>query len=137
MSGREGVAVATSIDVFSAFPSAVVSGRYSIGLYQRGTLEGNQFVKESDLDVIVDEGDSGAIGSAPSAESIVADILLYVKPSQLPTLNTRALVAGYMVHDSEDDDYFAIINANVAKNQDTGAIEHIELLLRQTETING
>ena len=137
LSGREGVAVATSIDVFSAFPGAVVSGRYSIGSYQRGTLEGNQFVKESDLDVVVDEGDSGAIGSAPSAESIVADILLYVKPSQLPTLNTRALVAGYMVYDSEDDDYFAIINANVAKNQDTGAIEHIELLLRQTETING
>lgn len=126
-----------SIDVFKAFPNAVVSGVYSIGEYQRGSLEGNQFVKSADIDVIVDEGDSGRIGIAPEAEALEADLLLYAKPSQLPTTNPRALTAGFMVYDSAQDDYFAIIDASVGKNQETGVVEHIELLLRQTEVING
>lgn len=124
-----------SMDVFSAFPSAVVFGRYELGSCQRGTLEGNQFTLESELDVIVDEGDSGVIGNAPNAEAIDADLLLYAKPYQLPTTNPRALVAGYMVHDALYDDYFAIIDASLAKNQDTGEIEHVELLLRQAEVV--
>ena len=45
--------MAATIDVFSAFPSAVVSGVYSIGSYQRGTVEGNQFTKIANLDAIV------------------------------------------------------------------------------------
>lgn len=121
------------MDVFSAFPGAVVSGRFSIGSYQRGTLEGNQFSLISSLDVIIDEGDIGEIGRAPNAETLEANILLYVKPEQLPTTNPRALTAGYIIYDQEYDDYFAIINASVAKNQNVGQIEHIELLLRQTE----
>lgn len=136
MSALEDIAVATIMDVFSAFAGAVVSDVYSIGSYQRGSLEGNQFIKESDLDVIVDEGDSGLIGRAPNAETLDADLLLYAKPSQLPTLNPRALTAGYMIHDSYQDDYFAIIDASIGKNQHTGQIEHVELLLRQTEAIN-
>lgn len=127
--------MATSMDVFSAFAGAVVSGRYVLGQCQRGTLEGNQFSTVSNLDVIVDEGDIGMIGRAPNAEVLEADLLLYVKPSQLPTTNPRALTAGYMIYDQEYDDYFAIINASLGKNQNNGQIEHIELLLRQTEAV--
>lgn len=130
-------AMDTSMDVFSAFPSAVVSGQYFIGRFQRGSVEGNQFINYGPLDVIIDEGDSGRIGDAPNAEALEADLLLYVKPNQLPTTNTRALTAGYMIYDSEYDDYFAIIDASIGKNQELGEIEHIELLLRQTEVING
>jgi hypothetical protein len=121
------------MDVFNAFAGAVVSGVYSIGSYQRGSLEGNQFTKISDIDVIIDESDIGMIGRAPNAEVLDADLLLYVKPSQLPTLNPRALTAGYMIYDSKADDYFAIIHAMIGKNQHSGQIEHVELLLRQTE----
>lgn len=136
MSSHEGAGVTIIMDVFNAFPGAVVSGVYSIGSYQRGTVEGDQFVKESDLDVIVDEGDVSDIGSAPNAEALRADLLLYVKPEQLPTTNPRALAAGYMIYDAKYDDYFAIITANIGKNQEIGKIEHIELLLRQIDTIN-
>lgn len=121
------------MDVFKAFPGAVVSGVYSIGEYQRGTLEGNRFVKDADLDVIIDEGDTGDIGMVPNAEVLDADLLLYVKPEQLPTTNPRRLTAGYMIHDSCEGDYFAIVNASIGKNQHTGKIEHVELLLRQIE----
>lgn len=123
------------MDVFSAFPGAVVSGRFTIGSYQRGTVEGNQFLNEGTLDVIIDEGDASDIGSAPNAEALTADLLLYAKPVQLPTTNPRALASGYLICDAENDDYFAIINASIGKNQQTGNIEHIELLLRQTEVI--
>lgn len=125
------------MDVFSAFPGAVVSGRYSIGKFQRGTVEGSQFINYGELDVIVDEGDSSQIGSAPNAETLIADILLYTKPNQLPTVNTRALTANYMVYDADNNDYFAIISAGIGKNQEHGEIEHIELLLRQTGVVNG
>ena len=124
------------MDVFKAFPGAVVSGVYSIGSYQRGTLEGNQYTKKADLDVIVDEADMGDIGMAPNAETIDADLLMYVKPEQLPETNPRALTAGYMIYDSKNDDYFTVIDAGVGKNQQTGKIEHIELLLRQIDAIN-
>lgn len=85
--------------------------------------------------MIIDESDIGLIGRAPNAETLDSDLLLYVKPEQLPTLNPRALTAGYMIHDAVADDYFAIIHAMVGKNQHTGRIEHIELLLKQTEVV--
>lgn len=125
------------MDVFSAFPGAVVSGQYCIGRFQRGSVEGNQFTNYGELDVIIDEGDSSQIGSAPNAETLIADLLLYVKPNQLPTLNPRALTTSYMIYDTENDDYFAIISAGIGKNQDAGELEHVELLLRQTEVVNG
>lgn len=122
-----------AMDVFSAFAGAVVSGKYSIGTCQRGSLVGSVFVKESDLDVIVDEGDLTDISLAPNATPLNADLLMYCKPDQLPTTNPRELVASYMIYDSETGDYFAIVNAGVGKNQQTGVVEHIELMLQQTE----
>lgn len=123
------------MDVFEAFPAAVVSGVWQIAAYQHGGIVGSVWDAENatDLDVIVDEGDNSDINSAPNAEPLDADLLLYVKPSQLPTTNPRALAAGYLLYDSENDDYFAVIDASLGKNQETGELEHIELLLRQTE----
>lgn len=123
------------MDVFSAFPSSVVSGQYCIGKFQRGTVEGSRFTNYGELDVIIDEGDSSDIGKAPNSESLIADLLLYVKPSQLPTLNARALTTSYMILDMATNDYFAIISAGIGKNQQEGELEHIELLLRQTEVV--
>lgn len=122
------------MDVFSAFAGAVVSGRYSIGSCQRGSLVGSVYSKYADIDVIVDEGDLTNIGLAPNATVLDSDILLYVKPEQLPTVNPRKLVSDYMVYDSEYNDFFAIVNAGVGRNQETGEIEHIELMLQQTDS---
>lgn len=123
------------MDVFSAFPGAVVSDRYYIAVCQRGTLEGNKVLLVSSLNVIVDEGDAGDIGNAPNSETLIADLLMYTKPSELPTLNPRELVAGYLVYDELYKDYFRIIDASIGKNQETGAIEHVELRLRQTDAL--
>lgn len=133
-----GPAVTSAIimDVFSAFPGAVVSDRFVLGRCQRGSLEGNQFVKVADVDAIIDEGDMGEIGGAPNAEALIADIILYVKPEQLPTGNPRELTAGYMVYDVLYGGYFAITDAGIGKNQDNGMIEHIELKLRQTDVLS-
>ena len=119
--------------VFSAFPSAIISGRYSIGQWQRGTLVGNVFNKYGDLDAIVDEGQSSSIQNAPNADILTADMLMYVRPEQLPTVNVRELASSCMIYDSESADYFEIIDASIGKNQESGVIEHIQLLLRQTE----
>lgn len=123
------------MDVFEAFPNAIIRYRYYLGTYQRGTIEGDKFDIKSDLSVIVDEGDAGRIGGAPNAQSLEADLLMYVKPIELPTLNARELTAGYMIYDDKYGDVFAIINADIAKNQETGEIEHVELFLRQTEAV--
>ena len=122
--------------VFNAFPNAIVAGRYSIGRWQRGTLVGSIYDKFGDLDVIIDEGQSSSITNAPSAEALTADMLLYVRPEQLPTTNVRELAASCMIYDSETGDYFEIIDASIGKNQDNGNIEHIQLLVRQTEAEN-
>ena len=110
---------------------------WQISASQRGGLIGTVFDAENavGLDVIVDEGNATTIDSAPNAEPLDADLLIYVQPAQLPTTNTRALVAGYLLYDSESDDYFAIVDASVGKNQETGEIEHIELLVKQTEVV--
>lgn len=123
------------MDVFDAFPAAIVSGVWQIAACQRGGIVGAVWDAENaaELDVIIDEGNASAINGAPNTEPLDADLLVYVKPAQLPTTNTRALAAGYLLYDSENGDYFAIIDASVGKNQETGDIEHIELLLRQTE----
>lgn len=133
MNAREGAAV----DVFSAFPGAIVSGVWQIAGYQAGTLIGAEFnaTEAINLDVIVDEGDDTNINSGSNAQPIDADLLLYAKPEQLPTTNPRALVAGYLIHDSENDDYFAIVDASLGKNQDTGELEHVELLIKQTDVV--
>lgn len=120
--------------VFNAFPNAVISGVWSIGTHQRGTVLGNTYTKYGDIDVIISEGQDASYGSAPNAEVITTDLLLYVKPSQLPTTNLRELAASAIVTDGSA--YFEIVNASAGKNQETGELEHIELAVRQTEIVD-
>jgi hypothetical protein len=96
---------------------------------------GNQYAKVADIDVVIDEGSSSSINTAP--ETLDSDLLVYVMPEQMPTLRTNKLVSDYMLYDSSEDDYYMIVDAGVGKNQHTGAIEHLELKLVQTEIADG
>lgn len=120
--------------IFDAFPNAIISGVWEIGKCQHGTVVGNQFIKSGDLDVVVDEGANSNISSTP--ETLKSDLLVYVIPCQLPTLQTNKLVSAYMLHNKQEDAYYEIIDAGIGKNQHTGQIEHIELKLVQTEVVN-
>lgn len=117
--------------IFNAFPNAIISGVWQIGTCQHGTLIGNVFVKVADVDVIIDEGNSSSVDA--DIETLKSDMLLYCKPSQLPTLDTNAIVAGYMLYNSGTESYYMIIDAGIGKNQHTGNIEHVELKVVQTE----
>lgn len=123
------------ISIFDAFPGAIISGVWQIGICQHGTILGNQFEKVADLDVIVDDGSSSDINTTP--EALTSDLLVYVCPGQMPTTRTNTLVSDYMLYDSEEDKYYMIVDAGVGKNQHTGNIEHIELELVQTEVVDG
>lgn len=130
------VAIATmDISIFDAFPHAIISGVWSIGTCQRGTIVGNQFTKVSDIDVIIDEGSNSGVNTTP--ESLTSDLLVYVMPQQLPTIRTNKLVSDYMLYDSSEDDYYIIVDAGIGKNQETGYVEHVELKLVQTEIADG
>lgn len=117
--------------IFNAFPKAIISGVWQIGTCQHGTLIGNVFKKTADIDVIIDEGNNSSVDT--DIETIKSDMLIYCKPEQMPTTNTNTLVAGYMLYDSSEDNYYMIIDAGIGKNQHTGVIEHIELKVVQTE----
>lgn len=119
------------ISIFDALPNAVVSGVWELGTCQHGTVVGNQFTKVADLDVVIDEGMSANVDSTP--EALASDLLVYVRPEQLPTTRANKLVSYYMLHDNVDDDYYEIVDAGVGKNQETGVIEHVELKVIQTE----
>lgn len=121
--------------IFNAFPNAIVSGVWSIGKCQHGTLIGNQYTKVNDIDVVIDEGASSSVNVTP--ETLASDLLIYAMPEQMPTLQTNKLVSAYMLYNSEEDSYYMIVDAGIGKNQHTGAIEHIELRVVQTEIANG
>lgn len=121
--------------IFEAFPEAIISGVWQIGTCQHGTIIGNEFTKVADIDVIIDEGNNASVNNTP--EAIVSDMLVYVCPDQMPTANTNRLVSNYMLYNSEDDEYYLIVDAGIGKNQHGGKIEHIELGLEQTEVVNG
>ena len=127
--------ITMDLSIFEAFPNAIISGVWEISSFQHGTVIGNQFTRLNDLDVVVDEGQSSVVNTTP--EALNSDILIYAYPCQLPTLDTNALVSGYMLHNKETDSYYEIIDAGIGKNQHTGYIEHIELKLLQTEVTNG
>lgn len=119
------------LSVFEAFPNAIISGVWEIGTCKRGSVVGNVFAKTADIDVIIDEGNSSTVNKIP--ETIKSDLLVYVKPLNIPT---NKLVAGYMLHDRENDYFYEIVDAGVGKNQHTGVIEHVELKLVQTEVVD-
>lgn len=126
--------------IFDAFPNAIISGVWQIGTCKHGTVVGNQFNSLNNVDVIIDEGYNSNINTTP--ETISSDMLVYVKPCQMPKevnelMMTNqvvlALVANYMLYNSANDTYYMIVDAGVGKNQHTGNIEHLELKLRETE----
>jgi len=119
------------LSIFDAFPNAIISGVWQLGTCQHGTIVGNEFSAISDIDVVVDEGNSSDINNTP--EALNSDILIYAHPEQLPTLNTARLVSNYMLYNTEEDAYYMIVDAGIGKNQHTGKIEHVELRLVQTE----
>lgn len=126
--------------IFDAFPNAIISGVWQIGTCKHGTVVGNQFNSLNNVDVIIDEGYNSNINTTP--ETIGSDMLVYVKPCQMPKevnelmmINqvVLALVANYMLYNSANDTYYMIVDAGVGKNQHTWNIEHLELKLRETE----
>lgn len=123
------------MNVFSIFPEAIVSGIWELGQVKRGTRRGKEFSNAVTLDVIVDEGTYSVTDRSPSAEYEDSDTLLYARASDLPTLNTAKLGAGYMWHNLQTDTYYNIREASIGKNQSDGYVEHVEFLLRPTEAL--
>ena len=121
--------------VFDAFPNAIEQG-WQIAQVTYSSITGNTVTNGADIDVIIDEGSSSDANQAPNAAGLYADTLVYTKPSQMPTTDTSALVAGCVLIDPNERTW-EIIDAGQGKNQDNGQIEHIELKIRQIGANNG
>lgn len=121
-----------STTVFDAFPNAIERG-WKIGKMAYSTITGNELDADSlqNIDVIIDEGNSSEPNASPSYANIYSDTLIYARPSQMPTIDTEALVADYVVKNTTTGKTYAIIDAGIGKNQETGKIEHIELKIRE------
>lgn len=120
--------------IFEAFPNAIISGVWQIGVCQHGTVVGNQFDKISDLDVIIDEESNSLVNTTP--EALNNTTLFYVRACELPTTSTDRLVSDYMIYNTEENAYYEIVDAGIGKNQHTGNIEHVELKVVRTEVVN-
>lgn len=121
--------------VFDAFPNAIEQG-WQIAQVTYSSITGNTVTNGTDIDVIIDEGSSSDANQAPNAAGLFADTLVYTKPDQMPTTDTSALVAGYVLIDPNERTW-EIIDAGQGKNQENGQIEHIELKIRQIGADNG
>ena len=121
--------------VFDAFPNAIEQG-WQIAQVTYSSITGNAVTTGEDIDVIIDEGSSSDANQAPNAAGLYADTLIYAKPDQMPTTDTSALVAGYVLIDPNERTW-EIIDAGQGKNQENGQIEHIELKIRQIGADNG
>lgn len=119
--------------VFQALPNAIERNIWQIGVMAYSTITGNALDEETFafIDVIEDEINSSDPNASPDAANANSDTLLYVRPEQMPTLDTAELVASYVVKNTTTDKTYAIISAGIGKNQETGTIEHIELHIRQ------
>ena len=121
--------------VFDAFPNAIEQG-WQIAQVTYSSITGNTVTNGTDIGVIIDEGSSSDANQAPNAAGLFADTLVYTKPDQMPTTDTSALVAGYVLIDPNERTW-EIIDAGQGKNQDNGQIEHIELKIRQIGANDG
>lgn len=121
--------------VFDAFPNAIEQG-WQIAQVTYSSITGNTVTNGTAINVIIDEGSSSDANQAPNAAGLYADTLIYTKPDQMPTTDTSALVAGYVLIDPNERTW-EIIDAGQGKNQENGQIEHIELKIRQIGANNG
>lgn len=120
------------MDVFSAFPHAI-SQDWELGEVRRGTEVGSAYLPIGIIDVIVDAGDSVSLHQSPNADGISSDTMLFVRSEQMPTTFPGVLMASYIWLNIAEDQFYEIIDVGVARNQENGQIEHLELKLRQTE----
>ncbi len=121
------------MDVFSAFPNGVVSGRFELGVFTSGGIRGKQFSGAIPCDVIIDEGAYATVDRSPDVEYQESETLIYARPEQMPTLHVAKLTNGYLWHDKETGLYYEIRQASLGKNQETGEVEHVEFLIRPTQ----
>lgn len=121
------------LTVFQAFPNGIEHEIWQIGQMAYSTITGNALDTDSltYIDVIEDEANDSEPNNSPSYANAYSDTLLYVRPEQMPTIDTAELIASYAVKNTQTDKLYAIIDAGIGKNQDNGVIEHIELRLRQ------
>lgn len=122
------------VTVFSAFSNAIITGVWQIGKVQRGTEVGTTVSQKTNLDVIVDDANSANLSQSPSADGLKTQTLIYAKPEQLPTLDTAALCAEYILVKGNSQ-YFNITTCALAKNQHTGKLEHVEFIIEETEAL--
>lgn len=122
------------MDVFNAFPKAIVAGVWELGQIVHDTDVGDRFVLAiaGKTEVIVDEVADTNLNASPSAETIREDTLLYARPYQLPTLNAAKLATGYLWWNTKTDQFYEITEVGIGKNQETGAVEHVEFKLQPT-----
>ena len=124
------------MDVFSAFPKAIISGVWQLGQLKRSTEVGKRFeALTGPFDVIIDEISQARTNTSPSAEAILEDTLLYARPEQMPTTNTSTLASEYLWFNSETGFYYDITEVGAGKNQDNGVLEHLEFKIRQTGVV--
>lgn len=121
------------LTVFQAFPNGIEHEIWQIGQMAYSTITGNALDSTTlaYIDAIVDEANDSEPNNSPSYANTYSDTLLYVRPEQMPTIDTAELIASYAVKNTQTDKLYAIIDAGIGKNQDNGVIEHIELRLRQ------
>ena len=121
------------LTVFQAFPNGIEHEIWQIGQMAYSTITGNDLDTDSltYIDAIEDEANDSEPNNSPSYANTYSDTLLYVRPEQMPTIDTAELIASYAVKNTQTDKLYAIIDAGIGKNQDNGVIEHIELRLRQ------
>lgn len=130
--------MADSMTVFDAFPNAIESD-WQIVPMAYSTIAGNalDMTNASNIDIIIDEGSTSDANQSPNSAELRSDTLIYVKPSQLTTIDTSALVAGYAIRNKTNGKVFEIVDAGLGKNQETGIVEHVEMKIRQTSEISG
>lgn len=121
------------LTVFQAFPNGIEHEIWQIGQMAYSTITGNALDSTTltFIDAIVDEANDSEPNASPNSAVTYSDTLLYVRPDQMPTIDTAELIASYAVKNTQTDKLYAIIDAGIGKNQDNGVIEHIELRLRQ------
>lgn len=117
--------------VFDAFPNGIEA--WKIGKISISTLTGTEQIGSATaLNVIADEINESEIRGGASVPPLDGDLLLYAQPAELPTTDTAKLIANYGVTDPDGRTY-RILDAAKGKNQETGELEHIELIIRQEE----
>lgn len=116
--------------VFEAFPEAIVT--YNWLAIKRGTEIGTTATLGAAVGLIETEADKGVLHNTPKADGVVADILVYVRPEDMPEKVPARLMAGYALQDDILQQY-DIVEVGIGKNQETGKIEHYELSLKLTK----